>query len=340
MKIQKNVYVKLSKVVMLAVVALMVAVSTQLALVPQSVKAESPTATPAPLLPKDGFVKDEKYLPRDDVSDKEGGAIDIKDLSYVAGWYGTTNPAADVNGDGVVDIKDLAILGNNYNKTAPEAGASAIVVPTPLPPTVDAGKAEDDFNKVISSVQAEKPAETKAQSGYNWRPLKVGVGIDHVYTWDLMDGETHTPPDFYAVVGVGGSVARTATLWNKADIFPYWMLGWWQYAGFARFAPTDPMGDNYSIPITLEIRDDDGQFCYGYLGCRWGYEVPDLTPVRAQRVKRLAFIPSSCRVIDEAGVLFVGAWDGPGNRCRVNLTSWGDEWPRASVTYHVDALWE
>ncbi len=320
---QKTIYL------MLAVVAVLLAVSTQLA------NAQAPT--PAPQMPKEDVITDDKYLPRDDVKGVAGGVIDIMALAYVAGYYGTNNPAADVNGDGLVDIKDLAILGSNYNRTAPEAGALAIPTATPAMPTVDVGKAGDDFGKVLVSVA--KP-ETNAQANLTWRPLKVGVGIDHVYTWDLMDGQTSTPPDFYTWVSVGGTTARTATWWNSADIWPYWLLGWWQYAEFPRFAVNDPAGNNYPVPIIMEMRDDDGQFCYGYLGCRVGYETADLSPVPGQRLKRLAFFPASCYAIDEAGVKFDGLFDSTNNRCRINLTSWGNEWPRASVSYHLDAMWE
>jgi parallel beta-helix repeat protein len=52
------------------------------------------------------------------------GQVDIRDVHYVAVYYGTTqsspnwNPNADLNGDGKVDIRDVHIAAVNYGKTA------------------------------------------------------------------------------------------------------------------------------------------------------------------------------------------------------------------------------
>ena len=53
------------------------------------------------------------------------GKVDIRDVHYVAMYYGTTpsspnwNPNADINGDGKVDIKDVHIAALNYGQHYP-----------------------------------------------------------------------------------------------------------------------------------------------------------------------------------------------------------------------------
>jgi hypothetical protein len=329
------------KLLLVAIVSMVIAIIGQI-VSPVSAQAP-PTSTPPPGMIQDEFVKDENYQIWDDVTDEEGGLVDIFDLSFVASHYKTTNRAADVNDDGWVDVFDLAILASSFDMSEAEAQSSgitpAIVIPEPLP-IVEAGSKDDDFGETLFAISATEP-EAGAQAYYTWRPLKVGLGIDHVRSWDYMDGETKTPPDFYAVASIGGSAARTSIVPDQFEAWPYWRLGWWRYNGFPQFAPYDPAGDNYFIPITLQIRDDDGYICYGYYGCRHGYEVPDITLLRQERTKSVHFYPSGCKVVDENGIWTQGQFlDGYTARCRVNLLTWGDEWPRAEANYFIDALWE
>jgi hypothetical protein len=52
------------------------------------------------------------------------GQVDIRDVHYIAIYYGTTtsspnwNPNADLNNDGKVDIRDVHMAAVNYGKTA------------------------------------------------------------------------------------------------------------------------------------------------------------------------------------------------------------------------------
>jgi len=57
------------------------------------------------------------------------GVIDILDLSYVGGAFGSTNPGADINDDGIVDILDLATVAGNFGKRAPSPWSSGWVFP-------------------------------------------------------------------------------------------------------------------------------------------------------------------------------------------------------------------
>jgi hypothetical protein len=53
------------------------------------------------------------------------GKVDIRDVHYIAMYYGTTmsspnwNPNADINNDGKIDIRDVHIAAANYGKTDP-----------------------------------------------------------------------------------------------------------------------------------------------------------------------------------------------------------------------------
>lgn len=333
---------KITKIMLMVIAVLMFAITLPLA---NPTLAQTPT--PAPEMPEDEVVRDEAYQSSSDLSEKPGGIIDIFDLSFVASRFNSTNPAADINLDGKVDIFDLSMLANKFGKTEAEIAAegdtdsAAAPVPTSTPiPMVEEGQEGDDFGDVLMTLEVDEP-EASAQGTYVWRPLKIGLGINRVYTWDYMDGQSKTPPDFYAMASVGGSFARTNTVHNNANIYPYWRLGWWQYKGFPKFDPRDPAGEDYYIPVTLQVRDDDGQVCYGYYGCRHNYEVADATLVRYERVKTVRFYPSSCQVLDDKGVWTDGYFvDGYTNRCRVDLYTWGDEWPRAGVNFYLDAWWE
>lgn len=299
-----------------------------------------PTSTPVPVLTEDSeAIRDEGVDVQNDLTDDENGPVNIFDISFVAGLFGTNSAAADINDDGKVDIFDISALAANYGKPEAEVGAaSAIATPPPMP-VVEAGEEGDDFGEVIIDVeQAESDVEVQAY--YQWQPFKVGLGIDHVYTWDYFDGQTKTPPDFYAVASVGGSTARTAVVPNAFNIYPYWRLGWWRYQKYPKFNYYDPAGDAYYIPITLEIRDDDGRICYGYMGCRYAHDVADASGVRYERVKRLKFYPSSCKVVDDEGRITQGRYlSNNNNRCRVYLYTAGTEWPRAAVKYYIDGQW-
>jgi len=45
--------------------------------------------------------------------------IDIGDITYIASRFGSTDPTADVNGDGVVNILDLTMAAANFGRTGP-----------------------------------------------------------------------------------------------------------------------------------------------------------------------------------------------------------------------------
>jgi hypothetical protein len=271
--------------------------------------------------------------PQDDVKDQAGGPIDIFDLSFVAGRYGSNDPAADLNLDGQVDIFDLTILASHYGQTKPEAGAAAIPTPAPLP-VVEANSKFGGFDLAVKGQKADTAAQYIRS-----RTLRVGVSVNYVKIYDTMDGQTNTPPDPYAVVSVGGVPVRTATVYDRYEAWPYWRLGWWRYDYFPWASSYSTEANAYSLPIGLEMRDDDGVVCYGYYGCRPRFEYVDISPVSQRWIKGLTFYPSSCMVVDEAGTRTYGAWLDA-NRCRVYLQSWGTEWGRGYVSYYVDALWE
>ncbi len=309
--------------------------------------SDLPDSTPTPPPPPDDAevidppgeaelgepITDETYVTRDDVVDEEGGVIDIFDLSFVASRFGTDDPAADINLDGTVDVLDLAVLARHYNQ--PEAAVEAAAIPMPPSlPVVEAGG--EDFGALDLSVASED-FETEAQYYVSRRPLRIGVSLNYVRAYDYMDSAS--APDLYAQVAVGGVAARTSTIYNRYEIWPYWRLGWWRYSSFP-WAPWYISEANYySLPINVEIRDNDGRTCYGYYGCRDRFEWADISWRRYQRTKTLTFYPASCTVVDENGTRTRGYWLSD-NRCRVYLESWGSEWPRAYVSYYVDALWE
>lgn len=278
-------------------------------------------------------VKDEAYVSTSDVVDEEGGVINIFDLSFVASKFGSTNPAADVNLDGQVNIFDLALLASSYDQAGPANAAAAVPQPEPVP-MVDEGVTE--FGALDLAVEAADVGASAA----TWRPLRVGLGFNYLKGYDYMDGQTNTPPDFYAFASVGGVPARTATWWNSYEIWPNWRLGWWRYSSFPWTPSNAPDANNYSAPVVVEIRDDDGRVCYGYYGCRDSFEVLDISSVLNHRAKTLTFYPNTCRVRDEAGNYTNGYWlDSGHNRCRVHLQAWGSEWPRGYVSYFLDAEW-
>jgi hypothetical protein len=277
-------------------------------------------------------IMDENYVARDDLTDEEGGEINIFDLSFVAARYGTDDPAADINLDGTVDIFDLTILASHYGQTEP-ADSAAIITPTPLP-QVEAGG--EEFGVFDLAVEAEN-FDTEAQYYSQSRPLKIGVGINYVKTYDAADSTS--APDPYTMVAVGGVRVRTSTIYNSYQIWPYWRLGWWRYAYFPWAPSYSSAANHYSLPIDVEIRDDDGYVCYGYYGCRYQCQYIDVSPSRYHYTKRLTVYPSSCMVVDETGTRTYGYWINS-NRCRVYLQSWGTEWPRGYVSYYIDALWE
>jgi len=334
MKTQFSIYKTIGQLAAATLMVGMVVMSRPFAGASQ---AQTPATTPD--MPKEDVVKDAGYKTWEDVNDAEGGMVDVFDLAFVASRYNSDNPAADLNNDGKVDIFDLTILASNYGKAAADSQAAAVTPPVTLP-QVDAGDKDKDFGDMSLSLEAAQPEVDAQGGGYVWRPLRVGVGIDRVWTWDGLDA--NNAPDFYAVVSVGGSFVRTATVLNQFDILPYWRLGWWNYnKGFPKFDPANPTGDNYNIPVTLTIRDDDGRTCYGHLGCWFAYETGDLSPVHGQRIKNLRLFPSSCKVVDENGGWTQGYWvNGSPNRCRVPLYHWGNEWPRAAVQYYIDAQWD
>ncbi len=277
-------------------------------------------------------VQTEAYLAADDVSDAEGGAIDITDLAFVASRYGSADSAADLNLDGIVNILDLAILAQNFGLVEPTAGTAAFAEPPTLP-LVEAG---DEFGAFDLAVESDG-AEIDAQCCVWRRPLQIGLGIDYVRAYDSMDHST--PPDLQAVASVGGVAAGTNVFYDRYLIQPNWRLGWWRYFSFPRTSWNAPEADYYSIPVTLEIRDYDGRICYGYWGCRDRFEIGDVSPPLYRRTKSLTLYPSSCQVVDEAGWQKTGYWL-TSNRCRINLHSWGTEWPRAYVNYYLDVQWQ
>ncbi len=278
-------------------------------------------------------VKDETYVTADDQTDEEGGLIEIRDLAYGASRYNTDDPSADLNLDGTVNILDLAILANNYDQAEPTAEAANIPTPPDLP-LVEANG--DDFGSFDLPVEPEG-LEVESQSNVTWRPLRVGVSINYINFYDYMD--RYSSPDPYALVSVGGVPARTRTIYNRFSAWPYWRLGWWRYYSFPR-APWDaPEANYYRAPIRLELRDDDGYVCYGYFGCRDRYQLADVSPPLFRRTKSLTLYPGNCKVVDENGATTTGYWLD-NNRCRVYLHSWGTEWPRAYVSYYIDAMWE
>ncbi len=279
-------------------------------------------------------VVDEAYVSGADVVDEEGGVINIFDLSFVASQLGSTNPAADVNLDGQVNIFDLAMLAANFNQPGP---ASAAAEPEPVP-LVEEGVTE--FGALDLAVEAPE-AGADVASAAAWRPLRIGLGVNYVRAYDYMDGQTNTPPDLYALVTVSGVAARTWTWWDSAEIWPNWRLGWWRYAGFPWAPSTAPDANNYSLPIVLEMRDDDGQICYGGYGCRHRYEWTDISSQQGRRTKQLTFYPNTCRVQDEAGTQTTGYWlNSAHTHCRIHLQAWGTEVPRAYTSYFIDAVWD
>jgi hypothetical protein len=269
--------------------------------------------------------------PQNDAQDTAGGPIDIFDLSFVASRYGSNNPAADLNFDGAVDIFDLTMLASHYGQTVPEADAAAIPTPAPLP-LVEVNSKFGGFNLPVEG-QTEGIEAQASQS----RGLRIGVSINYVKLYDYMDGQTNTPPDPYAVVSVGGVPARTATVWNQYESWPNWRLGWWRYASFPW--ASNAASQTYSLPISLEMRDDDGSICYGYYGCRPQSEAIDVSPVVGRWTKGLTVYPANCMVVDEAGTRTYGTWLDS-NRCRVYLQSAGNEWGRGYISYYIDALWD
>jgi len=42
--------------------------------------------------------------------------VNILDLAFIAGRYGSNDPTADLNGDGKVDIVDLVIVADKYDR--------------------------------------------------------------------------------------------------------------------------------------------------------------------------------------------------------------------------------
>lgn len=272
-------------------------------------------------------IQEAGYITRDDVEDEEGEPVDIFDLTFVAARYDTTDPAADINLDGTVDIFDLAILANSYGKAEAEVNTAAVPRPEPMPIVEEGGETFGAFDLEVDP----EPVEVEIQSASTYRPLRIGVGINYVRVYDYMD--SGSAPDLYSAVSVGGVWARTNTLYNQYESWPSWRLGWWRYNSF----PRDP---NYAtLPIQINLRDDDGYYCYGYYGCRYSYQTADLSPLRYNRSKTLRFSPASCTVTDEAGTHTYGYWVDS-NRCRVYLHTWGTEWPRGYASYFIDAQWD
>jgi hypothetical protein len=151
--------------------------------------------------------------------------------------------------------------------------------------------------------------------------------------------DSSSAPDLYAVVAVGGVAARTGTAFEQYQAWPNWRLGWWRYNSFPRAPWYTPEANYYRVPINVYLRDYDGRICYGYYGCREQYQLADISWLLYRHSKTLSFYPASCTIADEAGRRTYGYWIS-GNRCRVHLQAWGTEWPRAYVSYYIDALWE
>jgi hypothetical protein len=277
-------------------------------------------------------IKDEAYITLDDMTDEEGGVIDLFDLTFVAARYDTDDPVADINLDGTVDIFDLTILASHYGQSVPPANA-VIITPTPLPEVEASGA---DFGVFDLSVEAEN-FDTQAQYYVEQRPLGIGVSINYVKIYDAADSTS--APDPYALVSVGYVPVRTQAIYDRYETWPYWRLGWWRYTYFPWVPSYSSAANYYHLPINLEIRDDDGYRCYGYYGCRYQYEHVDVSSLRYSYTKSLTLYPSSCMVVDEAGTRTYGYWLDS-HRCRVYLQSWGSEWPRGYVSYYIDASWQ
>jgi hypothetical protein len=252
-------------------------------------------------------------------------------LAFVAARYGSADPAADINLDGVVNILDLALLARSFNKAAPEAGAAAIPMP-PAMPLVEANAGYGAFDLLVT------PTEPEVQSqAYVWRqPLRIGMTINYAQSYDATDSTT--APDLYTVARVDGLAARTATIFNQYTVWPNWQLGWWRYTSFPRTAWNAPEANYYTVPVAVELRDDDGRVCYGYYGCRDYYQTLDLSTLLYARVKNYTLYPSSCRLVDENSVTTYGYWLDS-YRCRINLSGWGTEWPRGYVSGYLDVQW-
>lgn len=276
-------------------------------------------------------IRDENYVSGDDVVDEEGGPIDIFDLSFVAGRFGTDDPAADLNLDGTVNILDLSLLASAYGDTELPAGAAAIPAIEPLP-EVGENTEFGSFDIVVEPDASLSNVDAQAVP----RTLRIGVAVHQVYAYDRFDSTSH--PDFNAVVTVGNSAAKTSVAYNLRDAYPNWGLGWWRYNNFPWAPDNSVEASYYSVPLTLEIRDYDGRICYGYYGCRDRYERADVSPLLGARLKHLKFYPSDCVVTDEISVVAYGSWTDS-DTCRVSLQSWGTEWPRAYVRYTVEAQW-
>jgi hypothetical protein len=224
-------------------------------------------------------------------------------------------------------------LANSYNQAEPPAEIATLPTPPELP-TVEADG--EDFGAFELPVEPEG-LEVESQSYVTSRPLRVGVSLNYVKIYDRMD--SFSAPDPYALVSVGGVSARTSTIFDRYVSWPYWRLGWWRYYSFPRTAWNAPEAAYYTVPLRVELRDNDGYYCYGYYGCRNRYQLADLSPRLYTRTKSLTFYPSSCKVVDENGTETIGYWLDS-HRCRVYLHTWGTEWPRAYLNYYVDALWE
>ena len=277
-------------------------------------------------------IKGENDVALDDRNDEEGQSIDIFDLTFVASRYGTDDPAADINLDGAVDIFDLTILASHYGQSTPPANA-VIVTPTPLP-EVEANGA--DFGVFDLSVEAEE-FDAKVQSYVQYRSLRIGISLNYFKIYDATDSTS--APDPYMLVSVGNVPVRTHTTYNTQEAWPYWRLGWWRYTYFPWAPRSSSAASYYSLPLNIELRDDDGYVCYGYYGCRYQYQYLDISSSDYRYAKNLTLYPSSCMVVDEVGTRTYGYWLD-NNRCRVYLQSWGTQWPRGYVSYYVDASWE
>lgn len=268
-------------------------------------------------------IQEKGWAAVDDREDREGEPIDIFDLTFVAARYGSGDSAADLNLDGTVDIFDLTILAAHYGQAEPEAGA---VIVTPEPDLTASGASFGEFDLPVTY---EGP-EVESQYYVDYRPLRIGISLNYFRVYDATD--TNSAPDAYASMSVGGVPVRTSTMYNAYQGWPYWRLGWWRYHTF-------PRSSYASLPINIELRDDDGYVCYGYYGCRYQWQHVDVSPPHYNYTKRLTLYPSQCRVVDEAGTTTYGAWLNS-NRCRVYLQSWGSQWPRGYISYYLDAQWD
>lgn len=272
-------------------------------------------------------IKDEASVAADDREDEEDQPIDIFDLTFVASRYGSDNLAADVNGDGVIDIFDLAILASNYGQLGDKSAAPE--------PSAEVSVNGEDFGEFDLAVEAES-FDAEAQSYVQYRPLRIGVGMNYFKVYDSTDSSS--APDPYASMSVGGVSARTPTKYNTYQGWPYWRLGWWRYSYFPWAPSYTSQARYYSLPVNVQLRDDDGYVCYGYYGCRYQYQYIDVSPPRYSFTKNLRLYPSACMVVDEAGTRTYGSWLNS-NQCRVYLQSWGTEWPRGYISYYIDARW-